>query len=84
VRRIEQQLKDHRIRVITDLRNEKVGFKIREHTLARIPYQLVIGDREVESEQVAVRNLDGEDIGTMSVQDLANLINDAAAKGSSA
>jgi len=83
VRRIEQQLKDHRIRVITDLRNEKIGFKIREHTLARIPYQLVIGDREVESEQVAVRNLDGEDIGTMSVQDLAGLIAETAAKGSS-
>lgn len=56
-------------RAITDLRNEKIGFKIREHTLQRIPYQLIVGDREVETGQVAVRTRAGEDMGGMTVSD---------------
>jgi threonyl-tRNA synthetase len=51
------------------LRNEKIGFKIREHTLQRIPYLLVTGDREMEQNAVAVRTRSGEDLGAMSVGD---------------
>ena len=56
-------------RVTTDLRNEKIGYKIREHTLQRIPYLLVIGDREKENGTVAVRTRSGEDLGSMSPED---------------
>ncbi|HEB80706.1 MAG TPA: threonine--tRNA ligase, partial [Chromatiales bacterium] len=52
---------------ISDLRNEKIGFKIREHTLQRIPYLLIIGDREQETGMVAVRTRGGEDLGAMPV-----------------
>ena len=62
------------IRAISDLRNEKIGFKIRERTLQKIPYLLVIGDKEVESGSVAVRTRTGEDLGTLSVDDFANLL----------
>ena len=55
-------------RVISDLRNEKIGFKIREHTLQRVPYQLVIGDREKDNGTVAVRTREGEDLGVMSLE----------------
>ena len=51
-----------------DLRNEKVGFKIREHTLQKVPYLLVVGDREVESRCVAVRTRTGEDLGSMPLE----------------
>jgi threonyl-tRNA synthetase len=52
------------------LRNEKVGFKIREHTLQRIPYLLVVGDREAESKTVAVRTRSGKDLGVMTLDGL--------------
>ncbi|WP_026960104.1 threonine--tRNA ligase [Aliagarivorans taiwanensis] len=55
------------IRATADLRNEKIGFKIREHTLKRIPYLLVVGDKEVETNQVAVRTRKGEDLGKFDV-----------------
>lgn len=51
------------------MRNEKIGFKIREHTLKRVPYLLVAGDQEMESGEVAVRTRSGEDLGKMSVDD---------------
>jgi len=54
-------------RVEADLRNEKIGYKIREHTLQKVPYLLVIGDREKESGAVSVRIRSGEDLGSMSV-----------------
>ncbi|MFT6372680.1 MAG: threonyl-tRNA synthetase, partial [Gammaproteobacteria bacterium] len=60
---IEKMLKKQQIRVISDLRNEKIGFKIREHTLQRIPYMLVVGDREMEENKIAVRSQGGEDLG---------------------
>jgi len=63
-------LKKQGFRAISDLRNEKIGFKIREHTLQRVPYLLVVGDKEVESETVAVRTRAGEDLGSMSVPEL--------------
>ena len=58
-------------RVDLDLRNEKIGFKIRHHTLSRVPYLLVIGDREVEEGTVAVRSREGEDLGSMKVEAFA-------------
>ena len=58
-------------RVDLDLRNEKIGFKIREHTLQRIPYLLVAGDREMENHSVAVRSRSGEDLGTMTLDEFA-------------
>jgi len=53
------------------LRNEKIGYKIREHTLQRVPYLLVVGDREKENGQVAVRSREGEDLGAMTVAEFA-------------
>jgi threonyl-tRNA synthetase len=67
--KVEKMLKNKGIRVISDLRNEKIGFKIREHTLSRVPYLLVTGDRELENEQIAVRSREGEDLGIMSVEE---------------
>jgi threonyl-tRNA synthetase len=75
VTEIEQKLKKQDIRIKSDLRNEKIGFKIREHTLHRVPYMLVIGDREVEERTVAVRTRTGEDLGTMSIEAFAELLN---------
>ncbi|WP_438863817.1 threonine--tRNA ligase [Neptunicella sp.] len=70
VKKLEKTLKESGFRVKSDLRNEKIGFKIREHTLKRVPYMLVIGDQEMESNQVAVRTRKGEDLGKLSVEDL--------------
>jgi len=67
---LEESLKKHGLRVISDLRNEKIGFKIREHTIHRVPYLLVVGDREAEMNTVAVRTRSGEDLGTISVDEL--------------
>ncbi|MBS0456752.1 MAG: threonine--tRNA ligase [Proteobacteria bacterium] len=62
-------LENQGFRVAADLRNEKIGYKIREHTLQRIPYLLVVGDREKETGAVAVRTRSGEDLGTMPLSD---------------
>ncbi len=64
--RLAESLKNQGFRVAVDLRNEKIGFKIREHTLQRVPYLLVVGDREMESGTVAVRSRGGEDLGSMA------------------
>ena len=66
-------------RVKTDLRNEKIGFKIREHTLKRVPYMLVVGDKEMEAGKVAVRSRRGEDLGSMPVADFITLANEEIA-----
>jgi threonyl-tRNA synthetase len=66
----EKFLRKQGVRVETDLRNEKIGYKIRESTLRRIPFLLVVGDREVEEGSVAVRTRDGEDLGTVAVADV--------------
>ena len=63
---LQESLKNKGFRVALDLRNEKIGFKIREHTLQKIPYLLVAGDKEVESNSVAVRTRGGEDLGSMT------------------
>jgi threonyl-tRNA synthetase len=65
VRHVTQTLVDKGFRVQADLRNEKVGYKIREHTMQRVPYLLVVGDREKESGTVSVRTRSGEDLGSM-------------------
>ncbi len=69
VNEVAEKLKKQGIRVQMDLRNEKIGFKIREHTLQRIPYLLVVGDREMENGTVAVRRRGGEDLGVMPIDD---------------
>jgi threonyl-tRNA synthetase len=63
---VKESLKNKGFRVISDLRNEKIGFKIREHTIQKVPYLVVIGDKEVESGTLAVRTRAGEDLGVMS------------------
>ena len=70
-RRVEKTLKKQGYRVECDLRNEKIGFKIREHTLQRIPYLLIVGDREVETNTISVRAQGGENLGTMSIGEFA-------------
>ncbi|MCB8890686.1 threonine--tRNA ligase [Vreelandella malpeensis] len=66
---LENRLQKSGLRVKADLRNEKIGFKIREHTLQKIPYLLVVGDKEVEADSVAVRTRSGENLGTMTVDE---------------
>ena len=70
-RKVEETLRNKGLRVNSDLRNEKIGFKIREHTIKRVPYLLVIGDRELEAGTVAVRTRGGEDLGSMPIEQLA-------------
>jgi threonyl-tRNA synthetase len=72
VKNIEKTLQSRGLRAKADLRNEKIGFKIREHTLQRVPYLLVIGDREVENSTVAVRTRTGEDLGAMTVDEVVD------------
>ena len=67
--KIAKKLQENAIRVKPDLRNEKIGFKIREHTLKRVPYMLVVGDKEMEAGEVAVRTRKGDDLGKMSIED---------------
>ena len=76
VKDVEKRLKARGIRVTTDLRNEKIGFKIREHTLQATPYLLVAGHREMDNGEIAVRTQKGDDLGTMSVNDFANKLAD--------
>jgi threonyl-tRNA synthetase len=70
--RVVSILAEKGFRVSADLRNEKVGFKIREHTLQKIPYLLVVGDKEVSDESVSVRTLEGEDLGVMRIGDFCD------------
>ncbi|WP_374013568.1 threonine--tRNA ligase [Pseudoxanthomonas koreensis] len=74
VKEVRKSLADQGFRVEADLRNEKIGFKIREHTLQRVPYLLVVGDREREDGAVAVRTRSGEDLGTMAVSAFAQTL----------
>ena len=70
---IAAELKNHGLRIKSDLRNEKIGFKIREHTIARVPYLLVVGDKEVAAKTIAVRKRTGEDLGNMTVAEFYKL-----------
>ena len=69
---IVNKLKNLGLRVQSDLRNEKIGYKIREHTLHRVPYLVVVGAREMESNTLSVRMRDGTDLGTSSIDEFAD------------
>jgi len=77
---VEESLKNKGFRVVSDLRNEKIGFKIREHTIRKVPYLLVVGDKEVESQTVAVRARRGEDLGSMDPEAFVALLADDVAQ----
>lgn len=74
VQKVAKQLSDVGLRVKTDLRNEKVGFKIREHTLRRVPYMLVCGDKEIAEGKIAVRTRKGADLGSFTVEEFAEIL----------
>jgi threonyl-tRNA synthetase len=76
---VAENLKNQGLRVETDLRYEKVGFKIREHTLKRVPYLLVAGEREVEARTLAVRTRSGRDLGSLEFKELTALLCDEVA-----
>ena len=77
---VEKTLNQSGFRAKSDLRNEKIGFKIREHTLLKVPYLLVIGDREVETKTVAVRTREGADLGSMPVTQFAEFLAQAVSR----
>jgi threonyl-tRNA synthetase len=79
VEEVAEVLQNSGLRVQTDVRNEKIGFKIREWTLQRVPYLLVAGDREVESRSVAVRTRNGEDLGVLTLEELNLMLNNEVA-----
>ncbi|MEH8118127.1 threonine--tRNA ligase [Aeromonas allosaccharophila] len=72
--KVAKALNDAGIRAKADLRNEKIGFKIREHTLKRVPFMLVCGDKEVEADKIAVRTRKGADLGTYPVEEFIALL----------
>jgi threonyl-tRNA synthetase len=70
--RVASELKQAGLRAVTDLRNEKISYKIREHSLQKLPYQVIVGDQEVAAQKVAVRTRKGEDLGQMSLADFVS------------
>ena len=80
VAEVAETLKKAGFRVVADLRNEKISYKIREHSLQKLPFQLVIGDKEVAAQQVAVRSRKGEDLGQMPLDAFLSLLNGEIAK----
>jgi threonyl-tRNA synthetase len=66
---IMSELEQQGIRVKIDLRNEKIGFKIREHSMQRIPYLVIVGDKELEDQNITVRTQKGEDLGSLSISE---------------
>jgi len=77
---VVESLRNQGFRAFSDLRNEKIGYKIREHTLEKVPYLLVVGDREKETGTIAVRVRTGEDLGSMSVADFAKRLESDGAR----
>ncbi|MBT6523343.1 MAG: threonine--tRNA ligase [Methylococcales bacterium] len=75
--KVGQALKKQGVRVKIDLRNEKIGFKIREHSMQRVPYLLIIGDKELENQQVTVRTQSGEDLGSFTVNEFVDRVQQA-------
>ena len=71
--KVTQTMQNKGFRVNSDLRNEKIGFKIRGHSMQRVPYLLVVGDKEIENGTVAVRTRDGEDLGSMTIEEVISL-----------
>jgi threonyl-tRNA synthetase len=81
-KKVTKQLQNKGFRADLDLRNEKIGFKIREHTLRRVPYLVVVGDREAQNNAVAVRTRTGEDLGAMSLEEFVSIFDaDIAQRG---
>ncbi|SMN15938.1 Threonyl-tRNA synthetase [uncultured Candidatus Thioglobus sp.] len=81
VKEVNKKLKKQGLRVISDLRNEKIGFKIREHSMQRYPYILVVGKREMENNEISVRKRGGEDLGSMSIEAFVELVNKETLEG---
>jgi len=79
VREVANTLRNKGFRAEFDLRNEKIGYKIREHTLQRVPYLLVVGDREVEERTLAVRDRTGQDLGTLGTEDFISRLSEEVA-----
>ena len=78
---VKESLTKQGFRAFADLRNEKISYKIREHSLQKLPYQLVVGDKEMQAGTVAVRTRSGEDLGAMSLDAFtARLRNEALAR----
>lgn len=77
---VARELENQGFRVKADLRNEKIGFKIREHTLHRVPYILVAGDKEIESKMMSVRTREGKDYGSMAIPKIVDMLNDSVKK----
>ena len=75
-REIQEKLKSRGFRVKLDLRNEKITYKIRDHSMQRVPYQLVVGDKEEETNTVSVRARKGEDLGSMKIEDFSNMLSE--------
>jgi len=73
--KVMDELKKNHIRCDSDLRNEKITYKIREHSLQKVPYLLIVGEKEMEAGQVAVRTRKGEDLGSMSIKSLIDRLN---------
>jgi len=78
--RVVQELKQAGLRAMPDLRNEKISYKIREHSLQKLPYQVIVGDKEVAAEKVAVRTRKGEDLGQMRLADFVSKLRSEQAR----
>jgi len=74
-KKVRQELEKQGYRVKIDLRNEKIGFKIREHSMQRVPYLLIVGDKELEDQTIAVRSQKGDDLGSLLLSDLTSMLN---------
>jgi len=79
---VAQTLREHRVRVQLDLRNEKITYKIRDHSLQKLPYQLIVGDKEVAAGLIAVRTRSGEDLGQMTLETLLQRVKSESISGS--
>jgi len=76
---VAERLRGAGFRAFADLRNEKITYKIREHSLQKLPYQVILGDKELEASQVAVRTRAGEDLGAMPLDAFINRLQSEAA-----
>jgi len=83
-RQVAQKLTENGFRIHTDLRNEKINYKIREHSLQKLPYQIIVGDKEVAANLVAVRTRKGEDLGQMPLETLLERFRNEVAQKSDA
>ena len=77
---VKDKLVDFGLRAEIDIRNEKVGFKIREHTMQRIPFLIIIGDKEEENNEISVRTREGKDLGSMTIDKFKLIIDESISK----